>query len=399
MSQSLMAEPRPGSRLKAWKGVRDNFRDFLGDQIKARGTLASLEGPGKEQIKEAAQERLLENVISSIDKDSPEGRHMYQRWTRAQASHHQVCDALRSKNFRRDLSDYAGGTKATRDAVKVFFPEDWCRLLSEDEILAELVVDCATSSIVDSLLDASIELLESHEGWYWPTHHPFRLQSTPELRVLESSPVASWVNRSVTQSPKSFREQVSQPELPPRWRQPVDRSRGSRDPSLSRDFDAPVKGKTLKHFRSSKPFNHFMTRLYGFTDSQRPQRRLQREARDPFAPKWSFPMMAHHFPEQWDRMVPPSTPQVTKSPTAVTAKATGLSATSVRDERDDDGEEEAPPGYTWLQRKTRDGQTVFPYSLASHRAFFESYKDPELRAKAEAVVPLRMTEWPPIGDI
>lgn len=390
----------PGSRLKAWKGVRDNFRDFLGDQIKSRGTLVSLEGPGKEQIKEAAQERLLDNVISSINKDTPEGRLMYQRWTRAQASHHQVCDALRSKNFRRDLSDSAGGTKATRDAVKVFFPEDWCRLLSEDEILAELVVDCATSSIVDSLLDASIELLERHEGWHWPIHHPFRrLQSTPELRVLESSPVASWVNRSLTQSPKSFREQVSQPELPPRWRQPLDRSRGSRDVSLSRELDAKdsTKGKTLKHFRSAKPFNPFMTRLYSFTDSQRPQRRLQREPRDPFAPKWSFPMMAHHFPEQWNRMVPPSTPKVTTPP--VTSKATtGLSAREAHS-ADDDGEEEAPPGYTWLQRKTRNGQTVFPYSLASHRAFFESYKDPELRAKAEAVVPLRMTDWPPIGDI
>lgn len=405
-----MMEPADGRlarrRVSAWKGVRGNFQDFLGDQIKCRGTLASLEGPGKEQIKEAAQERLLENVISSINKDTPEGRHMYQRWTRAQASHHQVCDALRSKNFRRDLSDYAGGTKATRDAVKVvfflgqvFFPEDWCRLLSEDEILAELVVDCATSSIVDSLLDASIELLESHEGWYWPTQHPFRrLQSTPELRVWgSSSPVASWVNQSVTQSPKSFREQVSQPELPPRWRQPVDRSRGSRDlslSSLSRDLDASAKGKTLKHFRSAKPFNPFMTRLYSFTDSQRPQRRLQREPRDPFAPKWSFPMMAHHFPEQWNRMVPPSTPKCVTTPVA--SKATGLA----RDARDDvDREEEAPPGYTWLQRKTRDGQTVFPYSLASHRAFFESYKDPELRAKAEAVVPLRMTDWPPIGDI
>lgn len=120
-----MMEPADGRlarrRVSAWKGVRGNFQDFLGDQIKRRGTLASLEGPGKEQIKEAAQERLLENVISSINKDTPEGRHMYQRWTRAQASHHQVCDALRSKNFRRDLSDYAGGTKATRDAVKVFF--------------------------------------------------------------------------------------------------------------------------------------------------------------------------------------------------------------------------------------------------------------------------------------
>lgn len=374
---------RPKSRLKSWKGVRENFRDFLGAP---RGALASLEGPGKEQVAESARERLLENVISSINKDTPEGRHMYQRWTRAQEAHHQVVAALRG--FPKEYRDATEGPgrQSTREAVKVSFPEKWCHLLSEDEIIAELVVDCATSNIVDSLLDAAIELLEVHEGWHLPcTHKAFRrLQSTPELRALDVSPMASWANLSGTQSPKSLREQVSQPDLPPRWRQQVDRSRGSRDVSVltSRELDPPVKGQTLKYFRSSKPFDPFMARLYAFTDSQRPQRRLQRAPRDPFAPKWSFPEMAHHFPEQWNRLVPPSklSPPVTPRPT------------------NSFEEEEAPPGYTWLQRKTRDGQTVFPYSLASHRAFFQSYQDPALRAKAEAVVPLRMTEWPRLAD-
>eukprot|EP00438_Fugacium_kawagutii_P027040 Skav210708 [mRNA] locus=scaffold1582:14899:53715:+ [translate_table: standard] len=262
-------------------------------------------------------------------------------------------------------------------------------------------VDVATSSIVDSLLDAAIELMEVHEGWHPPASHARRRlhSSTPLLNRSRTqgdaeSPLASWANLGGSQSPKSLREQISQPELPPRWRQPVDRSRGVKDMSLSRSLDLrDDKGKTLKHFRSNKPFNPFMARLYAFTDSQRPQRRLQREPRDPFAPKWNFPMMAHHFPEHWERLVPPATPKAVIAAPVSSSKST----TSMAVEEGYEEEEEDLP-HSFRCSQTRDGQTVFPYSLASHRAFFQSYQDAELRAKAEAVVPLRMTEWPSLDE-
>lgn len=367
-------------QVNPWKGLRSGFTEHL-ENTKSKGA-ASLEGVVREHARDAAQERLLDNVISSINKDTPEGKQSYERWCKAQNAHHQVVEALRQRSFR--MPEEGGrGRKATEEAVKVFFPEEWCHLLSEDEVLAELVVDCAVTKIVEDLLDASVGLLEFHEGWHLPASHKmWRMHSSPQLA---SSPLTAGARVNLSQSPKSIRETLTQPDLPPRWRQRLDgKSRSADVSSDSAEVSSPV-GRTLKHFRSSRPFDPFLVRLYGFTESQRPQRRLKRTPSDPLAPKWSFPTTAENFPQQWNRMAPPSPPKPVKVGTPV---ATQKSMSNL----DEEEEDEAPPGYTWLLRKTRDGQTVFPYSLASHRAFFESYKDPELKAKAMAVAPMRMTD-------
>ncbi|CAE7360259.1 unnamed protein product [Symbiodinium sp. CCMP2456] len=128
----------------------------------------SLEGSGKEHLVEAAQDRLLENVVAGINQDTGQGKRIREQWICAQASNLQVKEALRARNFPTQLPGLNAsghGRKATRDACEAFWPEKWCRVLHDDEILAELVVDCAINSIVDSFLDSAIELLEAHEGW------------------------------------------------------------------------------------------------------------------------------------------------------------------------------------------------------------------------------------------
>ena len=55
-------------------------------------------------------------------------------------------------------------------------------------------------------------------------------------------------------------------------------------------------------------------------------------------------------------------------------------------------EDDEPKGYTWLQRKARDGKTLFPYSLVSHKAFIESQPNPLLKAKVLEIAPMRFTD-------
>jgi len=343
---------------------------------------------------EAAQDRLLENVVAGINQDTAQGKRIREQWTCAQASNLQVKEALRARNFPTQLPGLSAsghGRKATRDACEAFWPEKWCRVLHDDEILAELVVDCAINSIVDSFLDSAIELLEAHEGWALKstgsgksTHRPVGL-GNPLVAGGWAAVSSSTFQPNSLESPST-----QQPDVPTVYRQRTmhnsmtrSRSSGEIDSSTERDNGR----STLKHFRSPKPLDPFMERLHAFTESQRPARRLTRKQSDPFAPKWSLPMMASNFPEYWNSIAPPPKPQ----PVAVSTPGGGAHRASLSEEWGED--EVIPPGYNWLQRKTRDGQTVFPYSLASHKAFFESYNDPALRAKAADVAPLRMTEW------
>lgn len=356
---------------------------------------STLEGSGKEHLVEAAQDRLLENVVAGINQDTAQGKRIREQWTCAQASNLQVKEALRARNFPTQLPGLNAsghGRKATRDACEAFWPEKWCRVLDDDEILAELVVDCAINSIVDSFLDSAIELLDAHEGW--------ALKSTgsgksPHRSVGLGNPLVAggWAAvSSSTFQPNSLELPSTQhPDVPTVYRHRTvcnsmtkSRSSGEIDSSTERDNGR----STLKHFRSPKPLDPFMERLHAFTESQRPARRLTRKQSDPFAPKWSLPMMASNFPEYWNTIAPPPKPQTIA---VSTPGGGGGHRASLSEEWGED--EVVPPGYNWLQRKTRDGQTVFPYSLASHKAFFESYNDPTLRAKATEVAPLRMTEW------
>ena len=390
MTDASAARQSREKGARAWKSVRDTFKGFL-NELPTKNH-ANLEPPSKEQLAEAAQDRLLENIVASINQDTAQGRLIHERWTRAQASNQQVKEALRAQNFPTQLppaSDTATapGRQSTRQACEAFFPDHWCQLLRDDEVLAELVVDCATNSIVDAFLDSAIELLHVQESWSPKSGGPTPTASL-QLRGASSTALLAggWaaLNNStyVAESPRS---PGAQPDVPIVHRQrtvydSVSRSRSSGE--LDASMERASGWSTLKHFRSSKPLDPFMVRLHAFTESQRPARRLVRKQSDPFGPKQSVPMMASNFPEYWNSIAPPPKP---------VASIPSTHRASLSEEWEQ--EEVIPAGYNWLQRKTRNGQTVFPYSLVSHKAFFDSYKDPVLKAKAMDVAPLRMTDW------
>lgn len=64
---------------------------------------STLEGSGKEHLVEAAQDRLLENVVAGINQDTAQGKRIREQWTCAQASNLQVKEALRARNFPTQL--------------------------------------------------------------------------------------------------------------------------------------------------------------------------------------------------------------------------------------------------------------------------------------------------------
>jgi len=144
-------------------------------------------------------------------------------------------------------------------------------------------------------------------------------------------------------------------------------------------------GWSLKRFHACQPLEPFARRIHLKTEQQRPKRLIKRDDRDPLAPKWVLPMLATNFPQTWDRNMPGINAK--KSNIAGVAAPAPAAAATAEDEW-----EEEPKGYTWLQRKGRDGKTLFPYSLVSHRAFLQSQVGDELKAKALAFAPMRMTE-------
>eukprot|EP00931_Biecheleriopsis_adriatica_P043653 TRINITY_DN24950_c0_g1_i2.p1 TRINITY_DN24950_c0_g1~~TRINITY_DN24950_c0_g1_i2.p1 ORF type:complete len:445 (-),score=89.07 TRINITY_DN24950_c0_g1_i2:35-1369(-) len=424
------ASPKGG---RGWQVVRDNFDHFLKARPDAHKigsaaeAIAILLGTGKknagpsreEELFEAAQDRVLENIIAHINEDTPEGKHGHEVWSRARNANLEVREALKASGFKSSESGVATesliGRKSTRDACAALFPQDWCRLLDDsNSVMAELAVDAIMNSVVDSFLDGAVELLQMHEGWALPAE--FRgsprkaglglgkSQSSPSLgsrrrplrRGLEGMPGPA------PESPK-----LQPLPVPAVWRQqnrPFQSypSNDAASPSMSssnshgptegfvtspghfsvrggRGTGPEGDGWALRRFHACQPLESYTRRIQKFTEQQRPRRRIRKPESDPLGPKWSLPMLATNFPEVWDR----TAPAVKKEPDTSQSGAFD----------DDDSEWDEEEGYTWLQRKNRDGQTVFPYSLVSHRAFIESYnRDPALKAKALQVAPLRFTE-------
>jgi hypothetical protein len=92
-------------------------------------------------------------------------------------------------------------------------------------------------------------------------------------------------------------------------------------------------------------------------------------------------MLATNFPAVWEKTAPLKMKEDPGVPPAAKAE-----------DEDEEWEDEEPKGYTWLQRKGRDGKTLFPYSLVSHKAFIESQPNPLLKAKVLEIAPMRFTD-------
>jgi len=402
-------------------------------------------GPSKDDLREAEQDRVLENIIANLNKESAEGKLAEERWLKARDANVQLRDTCKSMGFRAALSperDRSGeygtldefmGVKGTVDAAAALYPADWCRLVTE-ELIADLAVDAVMGPLVDAFVDGAVELLTIHEGWTLPnmgvnmedaaspggsTRLSGALRksnSTPALRranfsteLLDES-VGSSMSQSVqlpggpqqSQSPR-----LPRPVLPSVWKQQnrLYQSMPPNDglsPSSSSGYSGTSgfatrpgrysvrggkgsgnngDGWNLRQFHACKPLDSHVKRIQVATEQQRPRQRLRRVDSDPLGPKHSLPMLATNFPAVYEKTAPLKMKEDPGVPPA--AKAEG---------EDEEWEDEEPKGYTWLQRKGRDGKTLFPYSLVSHKAFIESQPNPLLKAKVLEIAPMRFTD-------
>eukprot|EP00930_Biecheleria_cincta_P069296 TRINITY_DN5704_c0_g1_i1.p1 TRINITY_DN5704_c0_g1~~TRINITY_DN5704_c0_g1_i1.p1 ORF type:complete len:474 (+),score=96.88 TRINITY_DN5704_c0_g1_i1:37-1422(+) len=435
---------------RGWQILRNSFKEFLVNQPPkhAIGSAAAAvalflgvtkkddTGPSKDELREAEQDRVLENIIATLNKESAEGKLAEERWLKARDANVQVRDACKSMGFSTTFSPGRGrsgeygsldefmGVKGTADAAALY-PADWCRLLTE-ELIADLAVDAVMGPLVDAFVDGAVELLTIHEGWTLdgvggsaPQSGALgKSSSSPTLRranfsteLLDES-VGSSLSQSVqlpdgpqqSQSPR-----LPRPLLPPVWKQQnrLYQSMPPNDglsPSSSSGYSGSSgfatrpgrysvrggrgtgnngDGWTLRQFHACKPLDPYLKRIQVATEQQRPRQRLRRVESDPLGPKQSLPMLATNFPEVWEKTAP------LKMKLAEDAGATAATAAEGQDE---EWEDEEPKGYTWLQRKGRDGKTVFPYSLVSHKAFIESQPNPLLKAKVLEIAPMRFSD-------
>merc|ERR1712087_902200 len=105
---------------------------------------------------------------------------------------------------------------------------------------------------------------------------------------------------------------------------------------------------------------------------QRPRRHVPRKREDiEDLRKFSWPMTATNFPGVWDQ-----TTRRRERPVATSRSERGAQAAEPEKEES---------RLLWLGK---DGKTLFPYSLALHRAFLNSQPDPILREKARKLAPL-----------
>lgn len=395
----------------------------------------------REQLREADQDRVLENIIAHLDKDTAEGKLAEQRWVKARDAFVQIRDGCKTLGFRTTAteSEQSGeygsldefmGVKGTADAAASLYPADWCRLVTE-ELIADLAVDAIMGPMVDAFVDGAVELLTVHEGWTLPNVDSMaspvkqsrawgRSNSSPSLRQTNFSTelMDESVGSSMTQSvqlpggpQQSQSPRLQRPGLPPVCKQ-QNRLYQSMPPNdgLSPSSNAGYSGHhhsttgfatrpgrysvrggkgsgtngdgwNLRQFYACKPLDPYLKRIQVATEQQRPRQRLRRAEADPLGPKQSLPMLATNFPAAWEKTAP------LKMKPAEDAAAPPAAV-----DEDEEWEEEEPKGYTWLQRKGRDGKTLFPYSLVSHKAFIESQPNPLLKAKVLEIAPMRFTD-------
>eukprot|EP00933_Yihiella_yeosuensis_P049787 TRINITY_DN4712_c2_g1_i1.p1 TRINITY_DN4712_c2_g1~~TRINITY_DN4712_c2_g1_i1.p1 ORF type:complete len:469 (+),score=84.13 TRINITY_DN4712_c2_g1_i1:77-1483(+) len=397
----------------------------------------------------SAVDRTLSNIIGHINKETPEGAKSAEIWEKARTIYQEVRVELQTAGWRppteagslnqfmNDPSSSGSSPqrgKNSKEDAMALFPTKWCTALSAD-LMADLIVDAMTGPIVDAFLDGAVELLDAHEGWCEPA-----AMGSPRSRALpstaqrpsrtfgaSSSSTTLGFSLAADSSPKSqsssmggFSPSHRQLPLPPRMpayslralerpfrsMPPNDNTkllgpRGGNSPTLKKSASegfamAPrTKGDSwnLRKFHGSLPLDSYERRIRESTEMQRPKRRLRRPERDPLGPKYSLPMLATNFAAGWDGCapLPPKEKTAVLSGSGAAAAAAMSSSSPTGEDEDDEWDEEEPQGYSWLQRKGRDGKTLFPYSLVSHRAFLDSQTDPVLKEKAMKIAPLRMT--------
>jgi hypothetical protein len=380
-----------GAHSRGWQIVRSHWREFLmkrGD-IPNRVQTGRLAPPPPPQrptnfiMSNDAFDRMLDKIMMHFTSESPRTLAKINAWQGAAQAHSEVrallpAECIEAHRAAEGNAAVAAGiwhkgdpaqdffhrgsaaVAAARDPSQDFFPPEWFHNLSENTV-AELVVDAYTSAFAEAFLDSAISLVE----------------------------VSSKFNASTATSVTGLRQSTSEPTLAePQVNRRLRSEKVLRHLGLDEQGAGSPEGFAMsglpkdsweawnsRDFHKCKPLDPLTKRIEKATEAQRPSRNsrmaqsqfIKRRDRDTDQRKYLWPMSATNFPSSWNTSTKPTQPKVEIA-------------------EDDEPRE----GQEWLLR-IKNGQTMFPYSLVSHRAFIDSQRTPLLKEKARKLAPLRFS--------
>jgi len=411
---SLMQEERDQRHAEKASTLAQTFANTLREDVDPYGRSFKSTGPaaaltvqapsdsGRAELARAAAEKIeraLAHIISNASVNI-ESLPQLKLWTRVETARNEVRLALTDAGW----SPQAAGRWQDRpgpDPSTLLVPKDWWRQLSVS-MLSDLILDSFINSFCDTYVDGAIYMEVSGASRrvvpQVPLHFapPRHSSSEPDLGGISATmPYVPFVKPFDQMPPRKNTSMVST------TRSRMESTMGSPStsvmlsPSRVEGFvqqglprDSHQAWCTSKHYSSSPALKSWSAQIQNNVKAHRPARRQlarQLEKSQPDEPdlsvKYVEPMTASHFPEHWKEM---NKPKAAARP----GRAGKRASLAVQVEPE---EEQGTPNRPWLMTMNGEGKTNFPYSLASHRAFFASIKDPALRDKAKAMIPLKMT--------
>lgn len=388
-----------GGQSRGWQILRSHWREFLAKRHGVPDRVLASEVPLVQPLhghilSDEAADRTLQRIIATIRDEESDS---HKTWQHLDKIHREVRSTLAEKmgwnlpkmtetpdtltivqaawdRHKRELATkeekLAGGsssyTRYLPPPHEVLMPPDWWQLLG-DETLADLIVDSFASALCDAFIDAAVVLVDTAKGW---SHSQPPVQNiSGQSKMLKSASESAL--RAAGQSHTSFLDQQS--------------SFGGAQTTGFTMSGLPA--NEWDSWRSSKfhacqPLEPYVTRIAKSTEAQRPRRRKATQSQGPQGSatsgasrdlrRYNWPMLATNLPDTWENIS--------------TAKQNMRRGQQLA-ETDDVAKAQKD-----VLSIGMDGKTLFPYSLASHRAFLNSQKDPVLREKARKVVPLRTTD-------
>jgi len=362
---STSAGPKPCGR--GWQILRSQWKHFLQrrPEIPNRvlADMAPKEPPRPAGLSREAADRTMERMISQITGNTPRSLHKLEVYKKAEKVNAEVRAALDARGVpqsQRTSSNAAPYHEA-------LFPKQW-RDTCNETTLSELLIDAFIGDFCDALIDGAVVLVEAAQ--------------VRSATILPGS-------RGSIHSRCGSAGDLSLSKRRVHSLMPADSTADSR----SRGSSAGKTGFTMaglgndswdawnrRKFHACKNIEPYLHRVHSATELQRPRRRLPPQESRADVRKFVWPMSATNFPEAWDSAT--SLQRIGPRPSGTASRAARVAA----------AEEAAQEIDERLMSIGRDGKTLFPYSLVSHRAFIESQPDIILKAKAIKLAPLCVTD-------
>lgn len=364
-------------RSRGWRILREQWRDFLQHQHEVPGRIladmASPERPQRGGMSNEVATRALERIISQITETSPRSAQKLKVWKGAEQMHSEVYTALKKQGWP---PPHRSDKRAGQPPHEKVFPTPWLNACTEATV-ADLVLDAFMSDFADALIDGAVVLTEAtRERTATPGGRGCgHSSSAPTLEVPKTR---GWSRPSISGASSGAASNGAA-------------NIGNNGFTMAGlpedDWDAWNKRK----FHACSNSQTYLQRVAKATDAQRPRRRISCSLGAADQRKYVWPMTATNFPDEWQHVTsPPKAASKSRggpsSKSSASKAATSKAATSSLP--DEESRENRHSRYMTFDRH---GRTLFPYSLVSHRAFLESQTDPILKAKAEKLAPLRMT--------